>query len=188
MSEKTKGNWEVLNEQTYEDFKIFSLKKSTRVNPRTKTSIDFVRIDGLSWANIIPLTANNEVVLIRQYRHGSDEYTIEIPGGCVEVGEDPALSALRELEEETGHSSSEVEYLGTVRPNPALLSNFCYFYLARGVKLKGPQHLDSGEDIEVLLKPLPEVLAMVRKGEINHALVVAAFGLFAMRFPELAKP
>lgn len=177
----TKGNWEVLKETTYEDFKIFSLKKSTRVNPRTKTAIDFVRIDGLDWANIIPLTADNQVILIRQYRHGSDEYTWEIPGGCVELNEDPALSAVRELEEETGYTSSDVEYLGTVRPNPALLSNRCFLYLARGVTLKGKQQLDDGEDIQVVLKPLDEVLTMVKKGEIAHALVVAAFGLYSMR-------
>ena len=179
----TKGNWEVLSESTYEDFKIFSLKKSRRVNPRTKTAIDFVRIDGLDWANIIPITPDNQVVLIRQYRHGSDEYTLEIPGGCVEIGEDPALSAVRELEEETGFTSQDVEYLGTIRPNPALLSNRCYLYLARGAILKGKQKLDSGEDIEVLLKPLNEVLSMVKKGEISHALVVAAFGLYTMRPP-----
>lgn len=177
---KTAGNWEILKETTYEAFDIFTVKKSTRVNPRTNKKIDFVRIDGLDWANIIPITADQQVVLIRQYRHGSDDYTLEIPGGCVEVGEDPALSAMRELEEETGYSTKEVEYLGAVRPNPALMSNRCYFYVARGVQLKGEQRLDDGEDIQVVLKPLPEVIEMVKKGEISHSIVVAAFGLFAL--------
>ncbi len=175
-----KGNWDVLSESTYEDFKIFSLKKSRRVNPRTNATIDFVRIDGLDWSNVIPITSDNQVVLIRQYRHGSDEFTLEIPGGCVEAGEDPALSALRELEEETGYSSQSIEYLGKIRPNPALLSNYCHLYVARGVTIKGKQQLDDGEDIQVVLKPLDEVFAMVRRGEIAHAMVVSAFGLFAL--------
>lgn len=175
-----KGNWEVLAETTYESFDIFSLKKSTRVNPRTKKRFDFVRIDGLDWANVIPITPDNNVVLIKQYRHGIDDYTFEIPGGCVELGEDPSLSAARELEEETGYHAPALDYLGCIRPNPALLSNRCYLYVARNVTLKGRQQLDPGEDIEVLLKPFDEVVTMVKKGDISHALVVAAFGLLLL--------
>jgi ADP-ribose pyrophosphatase len=182
----TRGGWLVLEDSVYESFPIFTLKKSRRLNPRTQQAIDFVRIEGLDWANIIPLTANNEVVLIRQYRHGSEEFTIEIPGGCVDAGEEPQDSAMRELREETGYMADNCELLGAVRPNPALLANRCSLYLARGVTLQSCQKLDAGEDIKVFTTPLKEVFAQVRSGVISHALIVAAFGLLALRYPELA--
>jgi ADP-ribose pyrophosphatase len=185
MSKQIIGEWKVESEITYESFPIFTLKKSRRINPRTKQPTDFVRIEGLDWANIISLTPNNEVVLIRQYRHGSEEFTIEIPGGCIEEGEDPGESALRELKEETGYKASTCEPLGWVRPNPALLSNKCYFFLAKNVEISGAQILDPGEDIQVFTQPLTQVIAQIQNGEITHALVVAAFGFLALKHPEL---
>ncbi|MBX7144480.1 MAG: NUDIX hydrolase [Oligoflexia bacterium] len=179
--QNTKGGWKVLSEKTYESFKIFSLVRSTRRNPRTGADIDFVRIDGLDWANVIALTPDDKVVLIKQYRHGSDEFTLELPGGCVEVGENPSASVMRELEEETGYTASKLEPLGVIRPNPALLSNRCHLFIARDAKLRSSQKLDAGEDIEVLLKPLSEALDLVRSGSITHALMVAAFGLMSLK-------
>lgn len=176
-----KGGWTVISEKTYESFKIFSVRRSTRTNPRTGANIDFVRIDGLDWANVIALTPDEKVVLIKQYRHGSDEFTLELPGGCVETGEEPGSSALRELQEETGYVANAIEPLGVIRPNPALLSNRCHLFIARNVEKLANQALDSGEDIQVLLKPLAEALELVRSGGIDHALMVAAFGLLELK-------
>lgn len=180
MTRKNSAGWEILSDHLYEAFPIMSIFRSTRRNPRTGQTVDFVRVVGLDWANVIALTPRNEVVLVRQYRHGSEESTLEMPGGCVEPGEDPKLSALRELSEETGYSSSEIEHLGIVRPNPALLSNSCSIYVARNVVRCGEQSLDPGEDITVLTKPLPEVYEMIRRGEITHAMVLAAFALYRL--------
>lgn len=176
----SKSAWRVLQEQLYEQFRIFNIRKSTRLNPRTQQSVDFFLMNGLDWVNVIALTPQNEVVLVRQYRHGIDDYTIEIPGGCVEHGEDPKISGLRELTEETGYRAQDAIHLGTLCANPAMQSMRLHVYLATNAVLTAAQDLDPGEDISVFSLPLNEVLEKIKSGEINHALVVAAFGLFAL--------
>jgi len=133
-----------------------------------------------SWANIIALTKHDEVVLIKQYRHGVQEVLWEIPGGVVEDDEDPLVGVKRELLEETGYSSSNVVQVGKLYPNPALQTNSMYCFLALDAELTGEQNLDDGEDIEVHLIPLNELVAMTQRGEFPHALQVAAlFQAFA---------
>lgn len=176
-----RGGWTIEKDEIYEEFEIFSLKKSVRKNPRTGASVEFFRMDGLNWVNVIPLTENNEVVLVRQYRHGAEQFSLEIPGGCIDAGEDSAIAALRELREETGYEGKNPELLGVVHPNPAMMSMTCSYYLVRGVAKTAETELDEGEDIDVLVKPLEEVLGLIAEGEITHSLVVGAFGLFSLK-------
>jgi 8-oxo-dGTP pyrophosphatase MutT (NUDIX family) len=178
--EQDRAGWKELDNHLYEAFPIFSFFKSRRVNPRTGKPHDFVRIEGLDWANVIPVTPDNQVVLIRQYRHGSESFTIEIPGGCVEKGENPAAAVIRELREETGYTANPPEFLGTIHPNPALQSNLCHLFIARNATLVQQQALDAGEDITVFLRPFEEVIEMIKRGEISHAMVIAAFGMLAL--------
>jgi len=77
------GRWAVETEHIYEAFKIFTLKRSRRTNPRTGKPFDFFWMEGLSWVNVVPLTPAGEVVLVGQYRHGTGEYTLEITVGCI---------------------------------------------------------------------------------------------------------
>jgi len=133
-----------------------------------------------SWANILALTKNNEAVLIRQYRHGVEKVLWEIPGGVVEDGEDPLEGVKRELLEETGYTAAEFIQVGALYPNPAFQTNTLYYFLALGAEKVTTQSLDDGEDIEVHLVPLDELLAMTKRGEFPHALQVAAlFQVFA---------
>lgn len=178
---KPMAGWQVKEELVYGEFPICKVKRSTRVNPRTLEAIDFVLIDGLDWVNIVALTPENEVVFVRQYRHGAERFTLELPGGCVDPGEDPAASALRELAEETGYTASKLVKLGTIHPNPAMLSLHCHCYFAMDARKTVETQLDPGEDIGVELFPLARAIEMVSSGEINHALVVAAFGLYTLR-------
>jgi ADP-ribose pyrophosphatase len=151
-------------------------------SPLTGAEHDFVVLESAPWVNVVPLTRDQEVVLIRQYRHGIGEVTLEIPGGLVEAADTPIQAAQRELMEETGFVGETWVDLGYVHPNPAIQNNRCHTFLALGVTPAGPQALDEKEDIEVLLRPLAEIPRLIREGEISHALVVAAFWRFFMEY------
>ncbi|MBV6397285.1 MAG: ADP-ribose pyrophosphatase [Anaerolineales bacterium] len=125
------------------------------------------------WATVFALTEQNEVVLIRQYRHGAQNIVWELPGGIVEDGEEVEAGARRELLEETGYDSSDLIEIGRVSPNPASHTNTVYAYFAGRAKFTQEQHLDEAEEIEVHLIPLDEVIAMAKRGEIPSALHVA---------------
>jgi len=125
------------------------------------------------WANVFAFTEKNEVVMIRQYRHGVQEILWEFPGGIVEDGELVEDGARRELLEETGCTASNLIEVGRINPNPANHTNTLYAFLATGAKLVQEQHLDEAEEIEVHLLPLEEVIAMAKRGEISNALQLA---------------
>ena len=93
----------------------------------------------------------------------------------VDEGEKPMDAAIRELSEETGYTSSKVIEIGRVEPNPALMSNHTYSYLALDASQTEEQKLDGMEDIEILKKPVDEIPLLIEKGEIEHALVICAF-------------
>lgn len=126
-----------------------------------------------SWANVVALTKDDQVVLVKQYRHGVQEISLELPGGVVDAGEDPLEGARRELLEETGYSAGNLVEVGRIYPNPAIQTNALYCYLATDVELTGEQHLDEAEEIEVHLMPLDELIETVRQGNFRHALHVA---------------
>lgn len=180
--------WKLISSQPLESFRIFSLRIDRSQSPRTNEVHDFYILESTDWVNVIPLTPQNEVVLIRQYRHGIKDIALEIPGGIVGPNDSPEEGARRELREETGYQGSEMILLGSVHPNPAFLNNRCYTYLAREVSLVGKQEQDEKEDIEVLLRPIDLIPRLIREGEITHSLVLAAFYHFYMEYlPHLSR-
>lgn len=117
---------------------------------------------------VVPITADNNIVLVRQFRYPYKEVIYEIPAGKLEKGEDPESAALRELSEETGYICEKLETLGVLYPTPAYCSEKIYMYLARNMK-KSEQHLDSGELLFVEEIPLEKAIDMVISGEIKDA-------------------
>ncbi|MBK9208243.1 MAG: NUDIX hydrolase [Anaerolineales bacterium] len=126
-----------------------------------------------TWASVLALTKNQEVVLVRQFRHGAQDICWEFPGGVVEDGESPLVGVQRELSEETGYTTSNIIEVGKFYPNPALQTNLMHAYLAYDVEKTAIQEFDDAEDIEVHLVPLDELIAMTRRGEFLHGLQVA---------------
>lgn len=129
------------------------------------------------WVNVVPRLTDGRVVLVRQWRFGIGAPTLEIPGGMVEPGENPAAAAARELLEETGYRAARIAPLGEVEPNPAFLANRCLTFLATGLERVGAPEGDGEEELEVVLERLEDLPARVAAGEIRHALVVAALYL-----------
>jgi 8-oxo-dGTP pyrophosphatase MutT (NUDIX family) len=172
---ETPPQWEVVETQQLQECKVFTVSRSMTRSPRTGEVHPFFRIDAGEWVNVVPITADDEVVMVHQYRHGSREITLEIPGGIVDPGETPAEAAVRELLEETGYRAERVEAIGSVNPNPAIFGNRCHTFLAPGVVAAAPVQNTQLEETTVELVPLVEIPDQMRRGRIDHALVVAAF-------------
>ena len=137
-------------------------------------------LDAPDWVNVVPITAEGRVLLVRQWRFGIAAPTLEIPGGMVEEDE-PRQAAARELEEETGHRAGRWRRLGVLEPNPAILSNRLHVFLATDLERLGEPSGDGDEEIELVTAPLEEIPDLIASGRIAHALVVAAFYLLAQR-------
>ena len=169
-------SWQRIDSETVYSCRIFSLQKNRSRSPRTNKEHDFFVLDSGDWVNIIPVTADDRVVLIRQYRHGTEDFTLEIPGGMVDQ-EDPSplYAARREMQEESGYDSEDIIPLGAIHPNPAIQGNRCHSFLARNVEKRFEPNFDTTEETEVTLAPLADIPDLIRQGQITHALVVVAF-------------
>jgi len=124
---------------------------------------------------VVALTPDERIVLIRQYRFGLREVTLEIPGGLISPGESPQAAAIRELKEETGFEPGRIRLIGQVKPNPAFLDNTCYTFLVEDAQEAGRPDQDPAEDIVVDVRPVGDVPGLIERGEINHGLVLNAF-------------
>jgi ADP-ribose pyrophosphatase len=168
--------WPRRGKERVTETRIFSVDRHRLVHPRHGTEHDFFILDAPDWCNIVPLTRDGQVVMVRQRRHGIDEETLELPGGVIDPEDrSPLEGARRELLEETGYRATSVEPLGSIAPNPAMQTNRCWSFLARDVERVADLALDGGEDIDVVLVPYAEIPARIARGEIAHALVVVAF-------------
>ena len=161
------------------------LHKNVRIDkcelPDGKVIDGFVLEYG-DWATIVALTKEQEVVLVRQYRHGAQKVILELPGGAMEDrDESPLQGARRELLEETGYASDQFIQVGCVSPNPANQTNLIYSFLALDAQKVADQHLDETEEIEVVLKPLDEVIAMAKNGELLQSMQVSTI-FFALAY------
>ncbi len=145
--------WKRIDSRQLADCRVFTVSESISVCPRTNNEHSFYFIDSADWVNIVPITTSGEVVFIRQFRHGSEKITLEIPGGMVDPGEDPGIAAVRECLEETGFEAGRAESLGVLNPNPAIFPNRLHTYVARDCRLVAEIANTSTEHTEVTLSP-----------------------------------
>ncbi len=167
--------WRITESKEAFDGRIFKVRRDRTVSPRTGEAHDMFVLEQPDWVNVIPLTPDEQVVMVEQWRHGSRTVELETPGGLMEEGEAPELCAKRELLEETGYAPEKVIHLGSVFPNPAIQSNRQHYVLATGCRKAADLKLDSAEDIRVRLVPLTEIPELIRTGKIKHGIIIGGF-------------
>ena len=168
-------SWPDLATQSLGNFRIFQLRSVRRRSPRNGVERDFYVMDCSDWVNVIAITAENELILVEQFRHGVAAVELEVPGGIMDPGETDAVAAgLRELREETGYIGDGAIEIGCVLPNSAIQSNRCRTVFVRNCRRVGELELDDSEDIAVRLFPTSEMSTLVTGGHIRHSLAVAA--------------
>lgn len=172
------ARWEKRASRPLAQTKILDLSLTKFHHPLRATEREFVTISGPDWVNVVAVTAREELVLVRQFRYGANDFSLEVPGGVVERGEDPVAAGLRELREETGYAGGEARLLGVVHPNPAIQTNRCHIVLAVGVERRAGLEWDADEELETVVLPVEEAYACAYRGEITHALVLDALLLF----------
>lgn len=159
------------------DVTVLRVREDVFIDPRDGSEHPRAVIDASDWANVVAFTTDGKVILVRQFRFGSGEAGLELPGGVVDQGETPAQAVARELEEETGHRAGTVEPTGWLWPNPAHFTNRVHTFIARGCERVHDGTPEGSEDLIVELVDPAEIPSLIRSGEIRHALHVAALHL-----------
>jgi|ERR1700733_5436176 len=169
--------WKTTTKKTVAENPYLKLEEHRREEEGTGRHGYFFIVHAPDWVNIIALTEDNKIVLIEQFRQGSESVELEIPSGVIDEGESPADAAIRELREETGYErseKSEFRRIGEVIPNPAFIRNKCYTYLLTNARHTSETQLDENENIKVHLVPRDSIEGLIKSGEIQHALIITA--------------
>jgi len=166
--------WPRLKSKRGPHIPLFEVRLDSLENPRTGEVLQRLVLETPDWVNVVAITPENKVVMVRQFRFGIGKITTEIPGGTVDPGETSGEAAQRELLEETGYSGEDWVYLGAVEANPAIQNNLCHHWLARGVLKNGEMDLGDGEDIVVCEMTLEEVKAEIHARRLLHSLALSA--------------
>lgn len=167
--------WTKRGSRPLADCRIFQLRADTFESPTTGRAHEFYVLETGDWVNVLPFTDAGELILVRQFRCGTNALSLEIPGGMVDAGESPLEAARRELLEETGFAPRELRPIGRIESNPAILTNHTHSFVALGCEPAGGMHLDATEELELIKVPIERIDALLRDGEIVHSLVAVAF-------------
>jgi 8-oxo-dGTP pyrophosphatase MutT (NUDIX family) len=173
--------WQVLTDTPLVSHRWLEVRQQ-RVRLANGHEIDqFHLLQGPNWAGVLCLTADQQVVLVRQYRHGLGGPSLELPAGVIEPEESPLDAARRELREETGFAADDLQPLLMAVPEPARNTTRAHFFFARGAVRIAEIALDHSEELEVVLVPVAELFELIDQGHIVHAAHIGAILLASRR-------
>lgn len=183
----TSHSWKTISTEKIADCKVFSVNRNICVSDaRREQAHNFYVLHPRNWVNVIPVTEDGQVVLVEQFRHGTGEVTLEIPGGMIDPEDhSSAHAAGRELFEETGFEADTLLHIGRNHPNPAIQSNYCDTFFAPNVKRIQQPKFEGTEYIELKLVPLGEIPKLIQARSITSALVIVAFHYLHLHDPSL---
>jgi len=179
--------WKIISEEDVSPSKWFPILKHVVELPGGKVVDDYFISPFGNAVMILAFTSNNEIVLVRQYKHGLGELLIELPAGFQQEGKSIEESALAELQEETGIKTSikNLEFIGKISNNPTKTNQVTHGFLARNLEFNSAQHFDPTEEIELLLVKPKHLIDMVIKGELWTGDSVSMIMKVYMTYPEL---
>lgn len=188
-SPKKPERWNLVSEKNMCETRVFTILEKQMYRGKKSNQASFFTIDAPDWVNVLAFRQDGKLILVEQYRHGTDELSLEIPGGVVDAKhEHPLEAAQQELAEETGYESEKWTPMGFVTPNPALFNNKCHLFLAEDCVKTTEQDLDEHESITVHLMPFSEFMHQIQEGNIHHSLVVSALSKYlCMKWPHLKR-
>lgn len=168
-------NWKIKSQSQIFSSSPFNVIKKEYFKPHSQEIFDAFIVDTPNWANVIAINSKNQILMVKQFRFGTDKIELEIPGGCINKDEEAGEGIRRELKEETGYIAKRWTQIGVVDANPAIQQNKCYSFLAEEIVFTGQQQLDPDEIIEFEFVDLAEIDYLIQNGIITNTYIIAAF-------------
>lgn len=164
--------WKMLSSRYVYDDRWFKARADSCEFPDGRIIEPYYVVELPDWCNTIVVTREERIILVRQYRYPVDQITYELPGGVIEKGESPIDAARREMEEETGYTSTDISFLMKLAPNPAINNNTAYFFLARNAVPTVSQNPDAFEDIDRVSFSKEEIWQLLQENKLQHGVQI----------------
>lgn len=180
--------WQVDSSEYIHQLPWFTVRKEAIRMESGGVIPDYFVFEYPNWVNVVAVTADGQLVLIRQYRHGIGGVHYELCAGVIDAGEDPMVAAQRELLEETGFGGGHWQPLMTLSANPGTHSNLTYAFLATGVEQRQDQHLEITEEITVHVVSPERALEIIDNGEMLQSLHIAPLLRYCLNRQHISDP